>query len=126
VADPAAVTRGLKAGAVLRALDISIPPTKDGYLTNWSEDLGYADFYNLAFRLFGVSAVSTHWLYISVLITGRCPAVRCGGAGKRCSGARHADLCGAGGGQPRGAKEPATGEFHRMPAWSAPAARRCF
>src|ERR1700730_3424998 len=38
-------------------------------LTNWCEDLGYADFYNIAFRLFGFSAFSTHWLYVSIIST---------------------------------------------------------
>jgi hypothetical protein len=65
--DPEAVTRGLKVGAAVKESEIVIPDSKQGYLTDWCEDLGYADFYNLAFRLFGVNAYSTHWLYFSIL-----------------------------------------------------------
>jgi len=65
--DPSAVTRGLRAGAAVKKDDISVPTTKEGYVTDWCEDLGYADFYNLAFRIFGFNAFSTHWLYISLL-----------------------------------------------------------
>src|SRR5467141_2076686 len=65
--DPAAVTRGLRAGAAVKRDAISVPATKEGYVTDWCEDLGYADFYNLAFRIFGYDAFSTHWLYISLL-----------------------------------------------------------
>jgi hypothetical protein len=65
--DPEAVMRGLKAAAAVHIQDISVPPTNQGYLTNWCEDLGYADFYNIAFRLFGFSAFSTHWLYVSII-----------------------------------------------------------
>ena len=67
--DPAAVTRGLQAGAAVQRANITIPANKKGYLTNWAEDVGYADFYELAFRLFGFNAFSTHWLYFSVLLT---------------------------------------------------------
>ena len=30
-----------------------------GYLTNWCEDISYARFYTLAFRIFGCNAFST-------------------------------------------------------------------
>src|SRR3979411_1396292 len=66
--DPSAVTRGFRAGAAVKKEAISAPPTKEGYVTDWCEDLGYADFYNLAFRIFGFDAFSTHWLYISILM----------------------------------------------------------
>jgi hypothetical protein len=66
--DPSAITRGLKNAAALRKDQIAVPATKDGYITDWCEDLGYADFYNLAFRLFGVNAYSTHFLYVTVLL----------------------------------------------------------
>src|SRR3979409_90947 len=65
--DPSAVTRGLVAGAAVKKEAISVPPTKEGYVTDWCEDLGYADFYNLAFRLFGFNAYSTHWLFMTIL-----------------------------------------------------------
>jgi hypothetical protein len=65
--DPSAVTRGFVAGAAVKKEAISVPPTKDGYVTNWCEDLGYADFYILAFRLFGFHAYSTHWMYMAIL-----------------------------------------------------------
>jgi hypothetical protein len=65
--DPSTVTGGLLAGGAVKKDAISIPSTNEGYVTNWCEDLGYADFYNLAFRLFGLNAYSTHWLYMSIL-----------------------------------------------------------
>ena len=67
--DPAAVTRGLRAGAAVQRVNITIPADKKGYLTDWADDVGYADFYELAFRLFGFNAFSTHWLYFSILLT---------------------------------------------------------
>jgi hypothetical protein len=68
VNDPSAVTRGFKKAAALTKDQIAIPPTKEGYVTDWCEDLGYADFYNLAFRLFGVNAFSTYFLYVTILL----------------------------------------------------------
>jgi hypothetical protein len=68
LSDPAAINRGLKAGAAVPKKSIIIPASKGGYVTNWCEDLGYADFYNLAFRLFGINAYSTHYLYVCFLI----------------------------------------------------------
>lgn len=65
--DPAKVANALKRGAAVKLSEIKIPHNRAGYLTDWCEDLGYAEFYDLAFRLFGVSAFSTHWLYISIL-----------------------------------------------------------
>lgn len=66
-ADPAIITSGFRAASMLTPADIVVPSNKAGYLVDWCEDLGYADFYNIAFRLFGVNAFSTHWLYISIL-----------------------------------------------------------
>jgi hypothetical protein len=43
------------------------PKEAAGYVTTGAEDVGYADFYNLAFRLFGFSAFSTHYLYMTLL-----------------------------------------------------------
>ena len=65
--DPAAVTRGFQAAAAIKKQSLAIPASKDGYVSDWAEDLGYADFYDLAFRLFGFSADSTHYLYFSLL-----------------------------------------------------------
>ena len=67
--DPAAVTRGFQAGAAVQRANIATPANKKGYVTDWVDDVGYADFYELAFRLFGFNALSTHWLYFSVLLT---------------------------------------------------------
>jgi hypothetical protein len=67
--DPAAVTRGFQAGAAVQRANIATPANKKGYVTDWVDDVGYADFYELAFRLFGFNASSTHWLYFSVLLT---------------------------------------------------------
>jgi hypothetical protein len=65
--NPANVTRGFEAAAALKKKNLVIPATKDGYVSDWAEDIGYADFYNLAFRLFGFNAYSTHYLYFSLL-----------------------------------------------------------
>jgi hypothetical protein len=65
---PTIVTRAFVDGASLKKDGIKIPAGKEGYLTDWCEDLGYADFYNIAFRLFGFTAYSTHYLYFTVLI----------------------------------------------------------
>jgi hypothetical protein len=65
--DPDAVTRGFQAGAAVQQTDVVIPKNTTGYTMNWAEDLGYVDFYNVAFRLFGFNAFATHWLYVSLL-----------------------------------------------------------
>src|SRR3979411_1287895 len=65
--DPSAVTRGFRAGAAVKKEAISAPPTKEGYVTDWCEDLSYADVYTLVFRLFGLNSDSTHWLYMTIL-----------------------------------------------------------
>jgi hypothetical protein len=57
--NPAAVTRGLQAGAAVPARDMAASLNELGYLTNWCEDISYARFYNLAFRIFGFNAFST-------------------------------------------------------------------
>jgi hypothetical protein len=66
--DPSAVTRGFQKAAALTKNQITIPTTKEGYVTDWCEDLGYADFYNLAFQLFGFNAYSTYFLYVTILL----------------------------------------------------------
>lgn len=66
--DPSAITRGLKRAVALRKDQIAVPATDDGYVTDWCEDLGYADFYNLAFRLFGFNAYSTHFLFMTIVL----------------------------------------------------------
>src|SRR6266446_5473948 len=38
--NPSAVTRGLHAGGAVKKDAISVPPTKEGYVTDWCEDLG--------------------------------------------------------------------------------------
>jgi hypothetical protein len=51
----------------------SIMPSKrsvfnsSNFVTTMAEDIGYADFYNIAFRLFGFNAYSTHYLYFAIL-----------------------------------------------------------
>jgi hypothetical protein len=65
--DPDAITRGFRAGAAVQNTTVVIPKDPAGYTEDWAEDLGYADFYNLAFRLFGFNAFATHWLYVSLL-----------------------------------------------------------
>lgn len=39
----------------------------NNYVTTVVEDIGYADFYELAFRIFGFNAFSTHQMYFSIL-----------------------------------------------------------
>jgi hypothetical protein len=65
--DPDAITRGFQAGATVQKADVVIPATATGYTEDWAEDLGYADFYDVAFRLFGFNAFATHGLYVSLL-----------------------------------------------------------
>jgi hypothetical protein len=66
--DPAAVTRGFKHADEITKEQIKVPESKAGYLVNWCEDLGYADFYRLAFKLFGLNAYSTHYLFMTLLM----------------------------------------------------------
>jgi len=66
-ANPMCITRGFQSAAALAKKDLAIPPSKDGYVGDWAEDIGYADFYNLAFRLFGFNAYATHYLYFLLL-----------------------------------------------------------
>lgn len=65
--DPAAVTRSFKAASAITREDLVVPSVKAGYLIDWGDDVGFHDFHNLAFRVFGFNALSTHWLYFSFL-----------------------------------------------------------
>ncbi len=65
--DPAAITRGFQKAASLTPDQVRIPANRDDLVGDWCEDLGYADFYNLAFRMFGFNAYSTHILYMGIL-----------------------------------------------------------
>jgi hypothetical protein len=67
--DPAAITRGLKRAIALSKEQIVIPTNKGGFVADWCEDLGYADFYRVAFHLFGLNAYSTHFLFMTLVLT---------------------------------------------------------
>lgn len=62
-----AISKGFQAAAAIELSQVVVPKTSGGYVTEWAEDVGYADFYNLAFRLFGFNAYATHWLYVALL-----------------------------------------------------------
>lgn len=67
-ADPERVDEGIRAAS---AIDPSSLPDyaldSGSFITTVFEDIGYADFYDLAFRLFGFGAFSTHYLYLAIL-----------------------------------------------------------
>jgi hypothetical protein len=65
--DPATITQSFRAAVAVKQADVEIPATRAGYLTDWAEDVGYAEFYDLAFRVFGFNAFSTHKLYMAIL-----------------------------------------------------------
>jgi hypothetical protein len=65
---PDMVTRAiLDAASMKRESFNPAPMDEGGYVTSWAEDVGYSDFYNIAFRVFGYSAYSTHQLYILII-----------------------------------------------------------
>lgn len=65
--DQKAISKGFQAAASLKPSQIKVPKTSAGYISDWAEDIGFADFHGLAFRLFGFNAYATHWLYIGLL-----------------------------------------------------------
>lgn len=67
--DPVAITRGLKRAIALSKEQIVVPTNKAGFIADWCEDLGYADFYRLAFFLFGLNAYSTYFLFMTLVLT---------------------------------------------------------
>lgn len=65
---PETITRAIAAAASIKREHLNPEPIEEGgYVTSWAEDIGYAEFYNIAFRLFGYSADSTHKLYVLIL-----------------------------------------------------------
>lgn len=76
VQQPDLVTSAIQAAAQIRREDLKKPKDGEalktwkahgGFLTTLAEDVGYSDFYNIAFRIFGYNSKSTHLLYISIL-----------------------------------------------------------
>ncbi len=76
VQQPDLVTGAMQAAARIKKDDLRVPKDRlalrdwkstGRFLTTWAEDVGYADFYNMAFRLFGYSSKSTHFLYMLFL-----------------------------------------------------------
>jgi hypothetical protein len=65
---PDTISRAIQAAAQLKRENLKPQEKKlGGYVTTLAEDVGYADFYNVAFRIFGYSSRSTHYLYMGVL-----------------------------------------------------------
>jgi hypothetical protein len=68
LARPGKVEEAFQAAARMPRSAMRGGPIEDGaYVTTWAEDIGYADFYEIAFRLFGYHALSTYWLFFSIL-----------------------------------------------------------
>lgn len=68
IQQPDLVTKAIKAAAKVKREDLRPGPAESGgYITVLAEDVGYADFYNLAFRIFGYDSRSTHFLYMTIL-----------------------------------------------------------
>lgn len=68
VQQPDLVTKAIKAAAKLKKEDLRPGSAETGgYATIHGEDIGYADFYNLAFRIFGYDSRSTSFLYMTIL-----------------------------------------------------------
>lgn len=71
--NPKNITRALNAATHLSKADlpshkhIDLGHFREQYVTTQLEDIGYADFYNIAFRLFGFHALSTHYFYFTLL-----------------------------------------------------------
>jgi hypothetical protein len=66
--DPTRVSEAFSAAVAIPKSALSDGHLESGtYVTTWAEDIGYADFYNVAFRLFGYSALSTYHLYFLIL-----------------------------------------------------------
>jgi hypothetical protein len=64
---PDLITGAMRAAANLPKDQLRPMPLESGaYVSTWAEDVGYADFYNVAFRLFGYQAFSTSNLYATV------------------------------------------------------------
>ena len=67
-ADPKNVDEAIKFAS--RIYTPSLPPASlDSrvYITTYAEDMGFADFYYFAFKLFGFGAYSTHYLFLTLL-----------------------------------------------------------
>lgn len=68
VQQPDLVTKAIKAATKLKKEDLRPGSAETGgYATIHGEDIGYADFYNLAFRIFGYDSRSTSFLYMTIL-----------------------------------------------------------
>jgi hypothetical protein len=68
VLDPALVTQAFQDAAAIDPASLEpLPFDSEMFVTTVFEDIGYADFYNVAFRLFGYDAFSTYKLYMSLL-----------------------------------------------------------
>lgn len=69
VDDPAKVNQAMLAAWRASWTDAPRPPLDSKMVvTTIFEDIGYTDYYNLAFRFFGVNGMSTHYLYVALLV----------------------------------------------------------
>jgi hypothetical protein len=68
VRQPELVTLAISNAASLSKSDLKLADKKSGgYITTIAEDVGYVDFYSLAFILFGYTGIATHILYMLLL-----------------------------------------------------------
>ena len=68
VRQPDLVTGAIRAAAAVKSDQLRhLPKEQGGYVTALMDDVGYADFYELAFRIFGYSAYSSYHLYTAML-----------------------------------------------------------
>jgi hypothetical protein len=66
--DPQYNDQVIKAAAAMTNDEVKGGIAENGdYLLYLNDDIGYAYFYTLAFRLFGFGAFATHWLYLLIL-----------------------------------------------------------
>lgn len=68
IVNPQLVDQAIKAGAAIGPGGVKKAVAEEGgYVLIYGDDVGYSDFYELAFRLFGFNAFATHYLYVSIL-----------------------------------------------------------
>ena len=67
--DPQFNNQAIKAAGGMQRGDVKGGVAAEGdYLLYATDDIGYAFFYTLAFKLFGISAFATHYFYLLILV----------------------------------------------------------
>jgi hypothetical protein len=65
---PDTISAAIRAAAQIKREELNPALiAQDVVITSGAEDIGYSDFYNLAFRVFGYDSRSTHYLYVTVI-----------------------------------------------------------